>query len=334
MNVKKEQRQRPATGGVTLASRAARLLQMREVSLAILLIIFAVCMTLATPTFAKTANFRVLLQGMSTDMMIAIPMCISLIAGNIDFSGGSSLCLNGAICALMLNKGLPVPVAILIGLSAGFLLGALNGVIINKLGLTPLVATMGTWMAYRGAALVMLGGGTLSSFPESFLRLGRETLLGIPLPIFYMLVIVIAGALLLKYSNFFHNAYFIGSNKASAKLAGINVERFTVLTYAITGTIAAFAGIILSARLGSCSQNAGESLEFRNVVALLVGGISMDGGVGSVLGAVLGVILMQMVGNAITLLYLNTSYTKVINGCILILAVGIDVLIKKRKTKA
>ena len=117
-------------------------------------------------------------------------------------------------------------------------------------------------------------------------------------------------------------------------MAGINVEKFTTITYAITGAVAAFAGIILSARLGSCSQNAGESLEFRNVVALLVGGVSMDGGVGNISGAVLGVILMQMVGNAITLLYLNTSYTKVINGCILILAVGLDILINKKKIES
>ncbi len=316
-----------------LTVSVGKILQMREVSLAILLIIFGICLSIATPNFLRLDNFRVLLQGMSTDMLIAIPMCISLIAGNIDFSGGSALCLNGAICALMLNKGVAIPLAILIGLACGFLLGALNGFIINKLGLTPLVATMGTWMAYRGAALVLLGGGTLSSFPEAFLQLGRIEIFGIPITILYMVVVILVGALLLKYSNFFHNAYYIGSNKSSAKLAGINVERFTVITYAITGTISAFAGIILSARLGSCSQNAGESLEFRNVVALLVGGISMDGGVGSVLGAVLGVILMQMVSNAITLLYLNTSYTKVINGCILILAVGIDMLLKKKKAK-
>ncbi len=335
MSVKKTSPQGHAIakeGGV--GAQIGRILQKREVSLAILLVIFCACLTAATDTFFRTSNFRVVLQGMSTDMMIAIPMCISLIAGNIDFSGGSALCLNGAICAMMLDRGVAVPLAILIGLVSGFLLGALNGVIINKLGLTPLVATMGTWMAYRGAALVLLAGGTISSFPESFLVLGRATPAGIPITIIYMIIVVVVGWVLLKYSNFFHNAYFIGSNKASAKLAGINVERFTVITYAITGTVSAFAGIILMARLGSCSQNAGDSLEFRNVVALLVGGVSMDGGVGSVLGAVLGVALMQLVTNAITLLYLNTSYTQVINGCILILAVGVDMLLKKRKVKA
>ena len=320
--------------GKTQKFQLGTLLQKREISLTILLIIFCIALSMATPNFLQMANFRVLLQGMATDMMIAIPMCISLIAGNIDFSGGSALCLNAAICGLLLNKGIPVIPSILIALVCGAVFGGLNGVIINKLGLTPLVATMGTWMAYRGVALVLLGGSTISSFPESFLKLGRTTVAGIPITIIYMLIVVIAGILLLKYSNFFHNAYFIGSNKDSARLAGINVEKFTVITYAITGLVAAFAGIILSARLGSVSQNAGESLEFRNVVALLIGGVSMDGGVGSVLGAILGVVLMQLVSNAITLLYLNASYTKVINGLILILAVGLDVLLKKKKAKA
>jgi len=328
MSVKNEKAQK--SGRMSLGA----LLQKREISLSILLVVFCAALSIATSNFLQVANFRVLLQGMATDMMIAIPMCISLIAGNIDFSGGSALCLNAAICGMLLNNGMPVAPAILIALACGFVLGGLNGVIINRLGLTPLVATMGTWMAYRGAALVMLGGGTISSFPDSFLNLGRATVAGIPITIIYMLVIVVAGILLLKYSNFFHNAYYIGSNKDSARLAGINVEKFTVITYAITGSIAAFAGIILSARLGSVSQNAGESLEFRNVVALLIGGVSMDGGVGSVLGAMLGVVLMQLVSNAITLLYLNASYTKVINGLILILAVGLDVMLKKKKAKA
>jgi ribose transport system permease protein len=270
---------------------------------------------------------------MSTDMIIAIPMAISLIAGNIDFSVGSNLCLSSAIAALALNNGFGTFFAILIGLASGTLFGIINAVIINHLKLTPLVATLGTWMAYRGIALVVLGGGTLSRFPDSFLILGRATVMGIPITIIYMFIIIILGIFILRYIDFFHNAYFIGSNKFSATLAGINRVKFVYITYAITGLVSAFAGIILAARLGSSSQNAGTSLEFRNVVALLVGGISMDGGEGNLTGVILGVLLMQLVGNAIVLLYLNTSYTQVINGSILILAIAIDMLSKQRKVK-
>jgi ribose transport system permease protein len=271
---------------------------------------------------------------MSTDMMIAIPMAIGLIAGNIDFSVGSNLCLSSVITALSLNNGYGTAAAVLIGLAGGILLGLINASIINHLKLPPMVATLGTWMAYRGAALVLLGGSTLSRFPDSFLILGRAVPFGIPVTIIYMFVIIFLGLFILKYINFFHNAYFLGSNNLSAALAGINRNKFNYVTYAITGFVAAFAGIILAARLGSSSQNAGNGLEFRLVVALLAGGISMGGGEGNLVGAILGVLLMQLVGNAIVLLYLNPSYTQIINGSILILAIAVDMLSNQTKIKA
>ncbi len=146
-----------------------------------------------------------------------------------------------------------------------------------------------------------------------------------------MVVIIIIGSLLLKYMSFFHNAYYIGSNSTSARLAGINTKKFIYVSYILTGVVAAFAGMVLAARLGSVSQNAGDGLEFRNIVGLLVGGISMEGGEGTVVGAVLGIIMMQLVNNAIVLLYLNPSYTKVITGGILVLAIALDQYNKQRK---
>jgi ribose transport system permease protein len=311
-----------------------KILQTRELSLIVLLAMIVIALMSSTSTFATSGNIRVLLQGMSVDMMIAIPMAISLIAGNIDFSVGSNLCLSSAIVGLALNGGLPAPVAVLIGLLSGATFGFLNGVIINKLGVTPLVATLGTWMAYRGIALVIIGGQTLSNFGESFTIIGRATWFGIPSTIVYMFAIIAVGIFIIKYTSFFHNAYLIGSNKLSARLAGINIEKFVYISYMITGAVAAFAGIVLAARLGSSSQNAGTQLEFRNVVGLLVGGISMDGGEGKLIGAVLGVTLMQLINNAIVLLYLNASYTQVITGGILILAVAVDQLSKRRKVAA
>lgn len=318
----------------TVSNVFRKILQTRELSLVVLLAFIVIALTSSTSTFATSGNIRVLLQGMSVDMMIAIPMAISLIAGNIDFSVGSNLCLSSAIVGLSLNAGIPAWLAILIGLASGAAFGALNGVIINKLGVTPLVATLGTWMAYRGIALVVIGGQTLGNFGESFTIVGRATWLGVPSTIVYMFAIIMVGIFIIKYTSFFHNAYLIGSNKLSAKLAGINIEKFVYISYMITGAVAAFAGIVLAARLGSSSQNAGTQLEFRNVVGLLVGGISMDGGEGKLIGAVLGVTLMQLINNAIVLLYLNPSYTQVITGSILVLAVAIDQLSKRRKVAA
>ena len=152
---------------------------------------------------------------------------------------------------------MPGWLGILVGLGAGAVLGGLNALIINKFKITPLIATLGTWMAYQGSALVLAGGNTVSNLPESFKSFGRMEVAGIPFTILYMLVIVAAGIFVLKYINFFHEAYFIGSNKNSALLAGINTKRFIYVSYALTGVVSAFAGMTLAARLGSVSQNSG-----------------------------------------------------------------------------
>lgn len=309
----------------------SKILRTRELSLSFLILIIIIALMTRTSNFATTSNIRVLLQGMSVDMMIAIPMAISLLAGNIDFSVGSVLCLASALAGLVMNAGVSSIVGILAGLMLGGLLGFINAIIINKLKVTPLVATLGTWMAYRGIALVVIGGA-VANLPKNFTAFGRVEPLGIPITIIYMTVIVLLGIFAIKYISFFHNAYYIGSNKASARLAGINSRKFIYISYFITGMVAAFAGLVLAARLGSVSQNAGEGIEFRNVVGLLVGGISMDGGEGTLVGAVLGVVLMQIVNNAIVLLYLNPSFTKVITGSILVLAVALDQFNKQKKT--
>lgn len=308
-----------------------KLLEAREFSIGVILFIMVVFLTLSTSTFATSANIRVLVQGMSVDMMIAIPMAISLIAGNIDFSVGSSLCLSSYVGCIAMNAGAPTIVGILVALVFGAFLGFVNAFIINQLHITPLIATLGTWMAYQGLALVLAGGNTVSNLPSAFKTFGRFELAGIPVPILYMIAIIVAGMFLLKYNNFFHQAYFVGSNRTSATLAGINVKKFIYVSYSLTGLVAAFAGMTLAARLGSVSQNSGTGLEFRNVVALLIGGVSMDGGEGSLAGVVLGVTIMQIVSNALVLLNINASYTKVIQGAILVAAVAIDQVTKKRK---
>lgn len=323
-----------AASGTGKRNIVKALLERRELTLVLLILVMSVALVARTDNFITSANIRVLLQGMSTDMMIAVPMAISLIAGHIDFSVGSALCLTSAVACTAMSAGVPAGLGILIGLAMGAFLGFLNAVIINKLHVTPLVATLGTWMAYQGAALVIVGGNTVANLPQEFLQLGRLEVLGVPVPIIYMVIIIALGMFALKYINFFHRAYFIGSNQDSSRLAGMNIDRFRYVTYTLTGVVSAFAGLVLAARLGSSSQNAGAGLEFRNVVGLLVGGLSMDGGEGTIIGATLGVLIMQIINNALVLLYINPSYTKVIIGAILILAIAIDQLNRRRRAKA
>ena len=180
-----------------------KILEVREFTIIVILLLMIGFLMVSTNTFATSANIRVLVQGMSVDMMIAIPMAISLIAGNIDFSVGSALCLSSYIGCMAMGNGAPVWAGILIGLGTGAVLGLLNAVFICQLHITPLIATLGTWMAYQGAALVLAGGNTVSGLPDGFKEFGRIEILGIPVPIIYMLLIIIAGMFVLKYNNFF-----------------------------------------------------------------------------------------------------------------------------------
>ena len=170
-------------------------LEIRELTIIVILLLMIGFLMISTNTFATSANIRVLMQGMSVDMMIAIPMAISLIAGNIDFSVGSALCLSSYIGCMAMGAGAPAWAGILIGLVTGAILGILNAVFICELHITPLIATMGTWMAYQGIALVLAGGNTVSGLPDGFKEFGRMELLGIPVPIIYMLIIIVIGSL-------------------------------------------------------------------------------------------------------------------------------------------
>lgn len=308
-----------------------RVLEAREFSLVIILAVIVTALSLSTDTFASGPNITVMMQGMTVDMIIAVPMAISLIAGNIDFSVGSNLALSSLIASMAMNSGAPTLLGMLIGLVCGTLFGVLNGLIINKFQITPLVATLGTWMAYRGLALVISSGATIANLPSAFKNFGRGEFIGIPLPIVYMVIAVILGIFALKYLNFFNQAYYIGGNKASARLAGMDTDKFNYISYGLTGLMSAFAGLVLAARLGAVSQSAGSGLEFRNVVALLIGGVSMDGGEGTIIGAVLGVTLMQIVNNSLVLLRINPSWTQVITGSILVFSIAIDKASRRKK---
>jgi ribose/xylose/arabinose/galactoside ABC-type transport system permease subunit len=189
------------------------LMEKREVSLIFLLIIMVLALMTQTNKFATAANLRVLLNGVSTDMMIAIPMAINLIASNTDFSVGSSLCFSSMIAGLAMANGASPAIGILVGLGMGALLGFVNGLAVNKLRVSPLVATLGTWYTYAGLAQVIAGTQSITRFEESFLKLGRFEIGWITAPIIYMILIIIVGYFALKYVNFFHNAYYIGSNK-------------------------------------------------------------------------------------------------------------------------
>lgn len=310
------------------------ILEIRELTLIILIIVSSAILSMANPNFLTSANLKVVIQGFATDMIVGVAVCIALVGGLTDFSVGSTLGLCGIITAMVLNNGSSIIVAILAGLGVGMLAGLFNGVVIARVKMPPMVATIGTWMAYRGFTLVIADGKTAASLPKGFKAIGQGSVLGISTTVFVMVVVILLGWFALNKINFFHNAYYIGGNKESARLAGINVNKFIIVMYVILGFMSAMAGILLASRLGNANVLSGTGLEFRLVVAMLIGGISFDGGEGSLVGGVLGVVMMGIVQNALVMLSINPYWTNAVIGIILIFAVGIDCLNKQRKSRA
>lgn len=307
----------------------------REITILIIVLFFGIIMTIASPFFLTKANFKVVVNSISTDMIVTCAVTIALISGNIDFSIGSIIGITGFFTGILLNNGVPIIPAILCGFVMGALLGLINGLIVTKLKIIPLVATMGTWMAYKGIGLMMINNSSLSNFPAEFKVIAQKwTILGLPISIVLMVVVVLLSIWLLKYVSFFRQSYFIGANCDSAKLAGIRVDKFIIIIYMIIGVMAAIAGILLISRFGSAPASLGQGTEFRIVTAVLIGGVSFSGGEGSIFGAFLGVLFMGLINNALAIFSIDANLQLIIVGSILIISVAVDEANRRRKMYA
>ena len=312
--------------------RAAVLCTAAMALILLLVLVLGVFMALNSRQFLTTANFKTIGNYMANDMIIGAFLTISLIACNTDFSVGSNMGCSAFVCGLLLNAGLPVWVCILVGLCVGVAIGALNAFCIVQLKVVPMIATMGTWMAFKGAGLMIINSSTLSNFPASFKAIVQDwNLFGVSTLIVVMLIVAVVAALLLKYVSFFHQAYFIGSNPESARLSGINVTKFVYVLYMIIGFFAALAGILATSRYGSAPASLGQGVEFRVISALLIGGVSLSGGEGSILGTFLGILLMALISNALTLFAIDSNLQNVLIGSIMVISVAIDEANRRRQ---
>ena len=309
-----------------------KIFQIREIVILLLVLLLAGFMALNHPQFMSMPNMRIICNYMATDMIIAAFLTISLIAGNTDFSVGSNMGCSAFVCGLLLNADVPIPLCILAALACGCLIGALNAFVITKFKVLPMIVTMGTWMSFKGVGLMIINSSTLSNFPVAFKAIVQDgSVLGIPTLIFVMFVATIIAMILLKYVTFFHQAYFIGSNKESAKLAGINVNKLVYVMYILIGLAAAVAGVLSISRYGSAPASLGQGVEFRIISALLIGGVSLNGGEGSVLGTFLGVLLMALIANALTLFAIDTNLQNVLIGAIMVISVAVDEANRRRQ---
>jgi ribose transport system permease protein len=308
------------------------LLGMRELTIFIILLLFSTFLSLATNKFLTVPNVRVIFIGLSYEMIVCAAMTVGLIGNQIDFSVGSTVGFCGFACCIMLRMGWNMWICIAIALGLGAILGAINGILVCKLNILPLVATMGTWMIYKGLGLAIIRNQSIANLPANFKAIGqRWSLFGLPFSIYLMVVVCLAAWFCLKYIRFFHQAFYIGENKESAKLAGINTNKFCIITYAVIGVSSAIGGIMLASRFGSAPSTLGTGLEFKLVTAMLIGGVSFSGGGGSILGAFVGALMLQVITNALALFNVESNLQSVVVGVILVFAVAIDEYNQRRR---
>jgi len=306
----------------------------REFTLVLVLVVMTLVMTSVSDVFLNRANIEAILLGLSVEATIAIGMVILLISGGLDLSVGSILAFTGVVAGLALTVlKLPAPVAVLLGLLAALLVGLANGLLVSKLLINPFIVTLGMQITVRGLTLVLASGKAVLNLPQAFTTIGQGRLFKIQYPIYIMLILVIIFDILMRNSRFFRQIYYIGGNEKAARLSGINVDWVKVFNYCLVAVLAGVAGIMITARFGSSSLTVGSGVELRVITAAIIGGASLSGGEGSVLGAFLGALFMGVLANALNLLGVDVYWQNFVTGLILIIAVVVDVLNERRKNQ-
>jgi ribose transport system permease protein len=302
----------------------------RELTLLIIIIAVVAAMSVLSPFFFSMANFRAISIGLVPTAVIAVGMTLLLISGGFDLSVGAVLALCSTLTAFFLVESGSIALAVAGGLLGGVAVGLVNGLIVTQFQVNPLVATLGTMSVARGAALVLTEGFSISNLPPAFGRIGQSSLAGVPTMVWIMLAIVLIGDLALRHSVFLRQVYFIGGNENAARLSGLPVDRVRIVAYVLTGLLAAIAGVLLSSRLMSGMPTAGNALELQVLAACVIGGASLRGGEGSVLGAFLGVIFVALINNAMTMLSVSIYWQMIVIGAVLVAAVALDMLVRRR----
>jgi len=303
-------------------------LRVRELFLFLFVLVAMIALNIAQPGFLGADNIKLLLLGMSFDAIIAVGMTILLVSGGFDLSVGAVMALSGVVAGLLMTSGVAVPLAIALGLASGLGIGLINGFFVAVVGVNPLITTLGTMSMVQGVTLLVSQSG-VANLPAGFTTLGQGTIGGVQYPIIFMFVAIVLGDILLRTSRFLRKNYYIGGNERSAILSGIAVNRIKLFNYAFTGVLAAVAGILTAARESNASPTTGGIDALNIIAAVVIGGASLAGGEGTVIGSFLGLLLLQIINNAITGFGFNPNWSPFITGAVLIIAVSTDLLSRR-----
>jgi ribose transport system permease protein len=284
----------------------------------------------ASPHFLTSSNLSSVIRQTATINIMALGMTLVIVSGGIDLSVGAILAFAGTVGTMAIAEGLPIPAGIAVGLLCGLLWGFLNGLFTTALRIPPFIVTLGTLGIVRGLTLIISGGLPVVGLPREFESLADGTLAGIPSVLFVLAVCAVLTHVVLHSTKLGRYTYAIGSNREAAVYAGIAVGKYTVAVYAISGMLTGLAGMIEASRLLTGQPTAGQGYELQVIAAVVIGGGSLSGGEGSVIGTLIGAFIMGLLSNGSDLLGVNPYLQQALIGAIIILAVAVDEARKRR----
>ena len=294
-------------------------------SIALFLIVVAVVFSLVTDTFLSQPNFLNILRQIAPLMIVAVAMTFVITTGGIDLSVGSILALVNALAAISLGAGVPWPAVVVLMLLTGALIGAAQGYFVAFEGIPPFIVTLAGLSMIRGFALFLTRGYSIPIDPNSpFNEIGRGWAVGVPLPALLAVAVLIVGYVVFNATTFGRYVTGVGANAEAVRRSGVNTRRVVLLVYVISGAAAALAGIIIAARLGSGSSNAGSGFELDVIAAVVLGGTSLFGGRGTMTGTLLGALTVAVIGNGLILAHISPFLAPIVTGAIILIAIWLN----------
>jgi ribose transport system permease protein len=319
-------KQRTARAARSITHRNA-FLEMVRANLGIMIVILLIGLILSflSPVFLSPNNLRTVLLEITTNVYIALGMALVMILGGIDLSVGSIVAMSGTLTVgFMALNHQPMWLAVMVGLAVGAAIGLVNGSIVAFFKIPAFIVTLAMLNVARGVAYVYSGGRSTRMMDPAFTNVGSGYLWFLPLPVLYMAALVAIFVVVLNQTKFGTYIYAIGGNRESARLSGVPIKKVEIVTFTISGVLAAFAGLVLSARMFSGQPSVGIGYELDAIAACVLGGVSMAGGVGRVSGTIFGAIVIGMVSNGLNLINVSSFWQLIVKGIIILIAVIID----------
>ena len=306
-----------------------------EYMMLVVLIVLCMVLSLLKPAFYSSFNLSTLVRTISWTTIVAFGQTLVLLTGGIDLSVAGMAGMSGILSAwFMVNAGIPPYIVIPVVIIFAYLVGCINGILITKMGMVPFIVTLATGQIFTGIIYVITQGHPILGIPESAMLLGQGMVFGvIPFPTIAMIILCFILIYVMKFTPFGRYVYAVGGNAEAARIAGIKSDKIVINVYGLSGVMASIAGILITCRLGTAQPTVGADWVMPSVTAAAIGGTSLAGGRGTIIGALIGGCFMGVVENAITILAISAYWEQVITGAIIIIAIAID-CIKSRRIDA